>query len=156
MTLHLSRSEALIRRRTKIVATIGPASREPAVLSELIRAGVNVFRLNLSHGEHADHRVNFERIRAAAEAAGEPVAVLADLCGPKIRGAKFAGCEVVLEAGKSVVVTTRDVVGDGGSSHRNIRPSPPTYALATVSCSTTGCWSCACRAAMGPRFAAPS
>ncbi len=106
--------EALIRRRTKIVATVGPASREPAVLEELIRAGVNVFRLNLSHGKHAEHRVNFEHIRAAAQRVGEPVAVLADLCGPKIRVGQLAGLQMWLETGKSVTVTTRDVLGDTG------------------------------------------
>ena len=102
-------------RRTKIVATVGPASREPAMLEELIRAGANVFRLNFSHGQQADHRVNCERIRAAAAAVGEPVAVLADLCGPKIRVGKLAGGMVLLEPGKTVVVTTRDVVGEPGT-----------------------------------------
>jgi pyruvate kinase len=106
--------DALIRRRTKIVATIGPASREPAVLEDLIRAGATVFRLNLSHGQQADHRVNYERIRAAAETVGEPVAVLADLCGPKVRVGKLAGGQVVLESGQSVTVTTRDVLGKPG------------------------------------------
>jgi pyruvate kinase len=101
-------------RRTRIVATVGPASREPAVLAELIRAGVHVFRLNLSHGRHDEHRLNYERIRAAADSAEEPVAVLADLCGPKIRVGRFAGGQVVLEAGRTVTVTTRDVPGEPG------------------------------------------
>jgi pyruvate kinase len=114
MTHAIHATEALVRRRTRIVATIGPASSEPPVLRELIRAGVNVFRLNLSHGEHSGHRVHYERIRAAAEAADEPVAVLADLCGPKIRVGKLAGGQMVLEAGQSVIVTTRDVIGGPG------------------------------------------
>src|SRR5262245_47847605 len=63
---------ALMRRRTKIVATVGPASREPAVLDQLLRAGVNVFRLNFSHGDHAEHGTTYARVRAAAEAAGQP------------------------------------------------------------------------------------
>src|SRR2546423_11097900 len=107
----ISRSTLLRRRRTKIVATVGPASCAPAVLGGLIRAGVNVFRLNLSHGGHADHRAAYEGVRAAAEAAGEPVAVLADLCGPKIRVGRFAGGQVQLAAGERVTVTTRDVPG---------------------------------------------
>jgi pyruvate kinase len=104
----------LKRRRTKIVATVGPASREPDVLEALIRAGVNVFRLNMSHGEHAEHRVAYERIRAAATAADEPVAVLADLCGPKIRVGRFPGGKLELTTGEQVTVTTRDVQGGPG------------------------------------------
>src|SRR5262245_18791530 len=104
-----TRSIPLIRRRTKIVATIGPASREPAVLEELLRAGVNVFRLNLSHGSHDEHRENLRRIRAAAAGLREPVAVLADLCGPKIRVGRFPGGNVTLTEGQTVTITTRDV-----------------------------------------------
>ncbi|MHB1427041.1 MAG: pyruvate kinase [Gemmataceae bacterium] len=104
----------LRRRRTKIVATIGPASRDPAVLEALLRAGVNVFRLNLSHGDHPGHRANFANIRAASAATGEPVAVLADLCGPKIRVGCFAGGGIPLETGQRVTVTTRNVLGEPG------------------------------------------
>ena len=63
--------------KTKIVCTIGPSSREPAVLSELMLAGMDVARLNFSHGSHAEHRVNVDRIRAAADEMGRPVAILA-------------------------------------------------------------------------------
>jgi pyruvate kinase len=104
-------STLLKSRRTKIVATVGPASREPALLEALIRAGVNVFRLNLSHGEHAEHREAFGGVRAAAAAQGEPVAVLADLCGPKIRVGRFAGGWVELRTGDRVTVTTRNLPG---------------------------------------------
>src|SRR5262245_25390564 len=99
----------LLRRRTKIVATVGPASRSPEMLSALIAAGVNVFRLNFSHGTHAEHAEVFARIRAVAAAAKEPIAVLADLCGPKIRVGKFEGGQVLLAPGSTVTVTTRDV-----------------------------------------------
>src|SRR6476469_7916502 len=71
--------------RTKIVATIGPASRAPAVLRQLIGAGVNVFRLNFSHGTHEEHAAVLADIRAQGRAAGRHVAVLQDLCGPKMR-----------------------------------------------------------------------
>src|SRR4051794_14036302 len=108
----MNRQPNLLRRRTKIVATIGPASRDPAVVDELIRAGVNVFRLNLSHGSHDEHRENFARIRAAPQ--GEPVAVLADLCGPKVRVGRFAGGQITLTSGQSVTVTTRYVLGQEG------------------------------------------
>src|SRR5438874_13239622 len=107
----MARSPSLLRRRTKIVATVGPASREPALLEELIRAGVNVFRLNLSHGSHPEHAENVARIRAAASGLAEPVAILADLCGPKVRVGRLAGGQIVLKPGQTVTVTTRDVVG---------------------------------------------
>jgi pyruvate kinase len=71
--------------RTKIVATIGPASRSPAVLRRLIAAGVNVFRLNFSHGTHEEHSTTLADIRAASREAGRHVGVLQDLCGPKMR-----------------------------------------------------------------------
>jgi len=104
----------LKRRRTRIVATVGPASEDATVLEGLIRAGVDVFRLNLSHGDHNGHRVVYERIRATAGRCGEPVAVLADLCGPKIRVGRFHGGCIDLNDGERVTVTTRDVVGEPG------------------------------------------
>ena len=104
----------LKRRRTKVVATVGPASNSPEVLAQLIEAGVDVFRLNMSHGEHAGHAEAFRRIRDAAEAAGRHVAVLADLCGPKIRCGRFTGGSIVLEDGATVTVTMRDVPGVPG------------------------------------------
>jgi pyruvate kinase len=107
-------SQPLARRRTKIVATVGPASREPAILNELIAAGVNVFRLNFSHGSHEEHGENIRRIRAAAAGAREPVAILADLCGPKVRVGRFAGGQISLKEGETVVVTTREVEGGPG------------------------------------------
>ncbi|MCL2420066.1 MAG: pyruvate kinase, partial [Conexibacteraceae bacterium] len=72
-------------RRTKIVATIGPASRDPEVLARMVEAGMDVARLNFSHGHLEVHAENAERIRAAASAAGRQVAVLQDLPGPKLR-----------------------------------------------------------------------
>ena len=102
-------SDPLIRRRTKIVATLGPASSTPETIKQLIRAGVNVFRLNFSHGDQDTHGLVYERVREAARAAAEPVAVLADLCGPKIRVGRFVDGAVVLEPGSRVVVTTRQV-----------------------------------------------
>ncbi len=104
----------LKQRRTKIVATLGPASTSPAVLAELVAAGVDVFRLNMSHGEHAGHAAAYAALRAAAAKAGRHVAVLADLCGPKIRCGKFVGGSIELVDGAAVTVTTRDVPGGPG------------------------------------------
>jgi pyruvate kinase len=107
-------SDPLKQRRTKIVATLGPASSEAAVIQQLVAAGVNVFRLNFSHGDHASHQLAYERVRAASAALDEPVAVLADLCGPKIRVGQFPGGQTELLPGSRVVVTTRDVLGSPG------------------------------------------
>lgn len=102
----------LKRRRTRIVATVGPASESPAMLEALIHAGVNVFRLNFSHSTHERHKICFDNIHAAEEKTGQVVAVLADLCGPKIRVGKFQHGQITLTAGERITVTTRDVIGD--------------------------------------------
>ena len=98
--------------KTKIVATIGPASNSPEVLQAMIRAGMNVARLNFSHGDFSSHGENIERIRAAAKAVGRPVAIMADLSGPKMRIGNFGVEKIQLEAGDPFTLTTDDVVGD--------------------------------------------
>jgi pyruvate kinase len=75
----------LAMRRTKIVATIGPASREPEVLVQLVEAGMDVARLNYSHGSLDEHAETAQRVRDASSRAGHPVAILQDLPGPKLR-----------------------------------------------------------------------
>ena len=102
----------LKHRRTKIVATVGPSSATPAVLENLLRAGVNVFRLNMSHGDHAGHRKAYIAIREASRASGIDVGVLADLCGPKIRCGVFEGGQAQLQTGSAVTVTAREVMGN--------------------------------------------
>jgi pyruvate kinase len=92
--------------RTKIVATLGPSTDRPHVLDEMLIAGVDVVRLNLSHGPLSDHVGRLHAVRAAAERTGSIVAVLADLPGPKIRAAPFAGSGVDLAAGSMVTVVT--------------------------------------------------
>jgi len=93
------------RRRTKIVATVGPASREPEVLRELVGAGVDVFRLNFSHGTSSEHAENVERIRAAAREAGREVGILGDLPGPKLRLGEVEQDFAVLHSGSRVVLS---------------------------------------------------
>ncbi len=97
----------LKRRRTKIVATVGPASNSPEMLARLIELGVNVFRLNFSHGTQDSHAEAYACIREAATKAHQHVAILADLCGPKIRCGKFEGGFIELTAGQEVLITTR-------------------------------------------------
>jgi len=91
-------------RATKIVATLGPASSEPDVLERLLRAGVDVVRLNFSHGSAEDHIARAHLVRAAAERVGKPVALMADLQGPKIRVGRFADGLVMLQAGARFVL----------------------------------------------------
>src|SRR4051794_41987011 len=97
-------------RRAKIVCTLGPATDTPERLRALVEAGMDVARLNFSHGEHADHATRYHGGREAAEAAGRNVATLADLQGPKIRLRRVAGGAGPLGHGERVPGT----VGGGG------------------------------------------
>ncbi|MFC4908018.1 pyruvate kinase [Actinomadura gamaensis] len=98
-------------RRAKIISTIGPAVSSPERIDALVEAGVDVARLNMSHGEHAVHEEVYHRIRAAAERHGRAVGVLADLQGPKIRIGRFPDGPVRLTLGDTFVITTEDVPG---------------------------------------------
>jgi len=103
----------VLRRATKIVATLGPASSDPDLLEQMIRAGVNVVRLNFSHGTAQDHINRAQLVREAAHRAGREVAIMADLQGPKIRVGKFADGKVMLKAGaKFLLDATRTELGD--------------------------------------------
>ncbi|HNK45400.1 MAG TPA: pyruvate kinase [Pseudomonadota bacterium] len=98
-------------RRAKIVCTIGPASRTPEVIGHLIDEGMNVARLNFSHGSADDHRRTVEAVRAEAHKRGKAVAILQDLQGPKIRVGKIK-TGTVLEAGTEFILTTEEILGD--------------------------------------------
>ena len=98
--------------KTKIVATIGPASQTPEVMEAMLRAGMNVARLNFSHGDFDGHRRVIERLRAASAATGRRVAIMADLSGPKMRIGNFAVDKLELETGRRFTLTTDDIVGD--------------------------------------------
>src|SRR5438105_9982264 len=105
--------DSMARRATKIVATLGPASSDPALLEQMIRAGVNVVRLNFSHGTAQDHIDRATLVRSAAQRAGREVAIMADLQGPKIRVGKFADGKVMLETGaKFILDASRTEPGD--------------------------------------------
>jgi pyruvate kinase len=102
-------------RHTKIVATVGPSSDTDALLDELIAAGVDVFRLNFSHGTQGTHAATCARIRQASDRAGRLVAVLQDLSGPKIRtGALEGGVPLALVPGDALTIATGDFVGGPG------------------------------------------
>ena len=106
------RAMPLPSHKTKIVATIGPASQSPEMLERLIRAGLNVARLNFSHGDFEGHGEVISRIRAAAKAAGRRVAIMADLPGPKMRLGTISPEPILLEPGAPFILTTEDVTGD--------------------------------------------
>ena len=113
------------RRATKIVATLGPASSDPALLEEMIRAGVNVVRLNFSHGKAQDHIDRATMVREAAKRAGREVAIMADLQGPKIRVGKFAEGKVILEPGQKFVLdAARTELGDIDAVGLDYKPLP--------------------------------
>ena len=99
-------------RHTKIVATLGPASSSPEVMEALLRAGVDVVRLNFSHGSAADHVARVQSIRAIAEKVGKPVGILADLQGPKIRVGKFEQGKVALTTGDAFILDAKCEIGN--------------------------------------------
>ena len=107
-----SRIKLRRRRRTKIIATLGPASSTPEVLSRLFHAGADVFRLNFSHGSHEDHFARIQMIRALEEHAGRPIGILADVQGPKLRVGRFQAGRVVLQTGQTFRLDMSSVPGD--------------------------------------------
>lgn len=107
---------SVLIRRAKIICTIGPASDGQAQLEQLIRAGMDVARLNFSHGSHDEHKARYEAVRAAATACGKPVAILQDLSGPKIRAGRFVGgrCEIATDDKVALFDAARDDVAGSG------------------------------------------
>ena len=98
-------------RRAKIVCTLGPATSSPEQITALVESGMDVARLNFSHGAHEDHATAYKRVREASDRTGHAVAILADLQGPKIRLGTFANGPVMWETGSQVVITVDDVKG---------------------------------------------
>jgi pyruvate kinase len=112
-------------RHSKIVCTIGPACRSPRILERLLRAGMDVARLNFSHGTHEEHARTILQLRAAAQNLRKTIAILADMQGPKIRtGALAGGGTVLLRAGQKFVITTARVLGDSTRVNTTFRPLP--------------------------------
>ncbi|GAB3765257.1 pyruvate kinase [Nocardioides ginsengisegetis] len=99
-------------RRAKIVCTLGPATASPRRIKELVYAGMDVARLNMSHGSHEDHAESYRLVREASDSSGHGVGIFADLQGPKIRLETFADGPVQLRRGQQWTITTRDVEGD--------------------------------------------
>lgn len=111
-------------RRAKIVCTLGPASATPEMIDALIEAGMDCARLNFSHGTHETHAAAAKMVREAAAKARRPIAILADLCGPKMRVGRFAHGPVELVEGARFILTTEDVPGDQERVSHSYRPLP--------------------------------
>ena len=109
-----------VKRRTKIVATLGPASKTPEVLDALIEAGVDVVRLNFSHGSSEEHIALAETVRNRARAYGRQVGILADMQGPKIRIARFITGTVFLEDGAQFILDAELDIDAGNVEHVGI------------------------------------
>jgi len=111
-------------RRTKIVCTLGPASSDQEQIDALVAAGMDCARLNFSHGEWENHRKTAELVRKASQKARRPLAILADLCGPKMRVGTFANGSIDLIDGESFTFTTEDVEGDEKRVSVSYEPLP--------------------------------
>lgn len=116
-------------RRTKIIATLGPASATPEMITHLFLAGADLFRLNFSHGTHEEHAARIEIIRAIEKKQGRPIGILADVQGPKLRVGKFAAGRVQLQAGQQFTLDTNPASGD---TRRVCLPHPEIIAAAEI------------------------
>ncbi|MFH2063118.1 MAG: pyruvate kinase [bacterium] len=116
------------KKHTKIICTIGPSSSDPGMLSKMVRAGMNVARLNFSHGTYEDHAAMIAAIRKISEETGEPIAIVQDLQGPKIRVGDLPKDGIRLELGSEIVLTTDADPGSGrigvtyGGLHGDVKP----------------------------------
>src|SRR3546814_3890654 len=105
-----------LRRNAKIVATLGPASSSPEMINALFADGVDIFRLNFSHGTHEEHAVRLEAIRRLERKLGRPIGIVADLQGPKLRVGTFPGGPVRLEAGLRFRLELKRKTGDAAGA----------------------------------------
>jgi pyruvate kinase len=116
-------------RRTKIIATLGPASSTPEMMGQLFQAGADVFRLNFSHGSHEDHATRIEMIRGVEKKFGRPIGILADVQGPKLRVGQFQSGRVQLQAGQNFVLDMNPAPGD---TRRVCLPHPEIISAAEI------------------------
>ena len=112
-------------RRAKIVATLGPASSQADIIRSLFLAGVDVFRMNFSHGDYASHAARFQMVRDVEQEFGRPIAILADLQGPKLRVGRFANGPIQLAVGQAFRFDLDDALGN---AERVNLPHPEIFA----------------------------
>lgn len=124
--------EKAAKKRTKVVCTMGPSTEDEDVLRELIKCGMNVARLNFSHGSHEYHRKNIERVRRISNELGMPVAIMLDTKGPEIRTGLLVNHEpVMLKGGDQVILTTEDVEGTAERIHVDYADLPKEVEVGT-------------------------
>lgn len=119
-------------KKTKIVCTLGPSSDGEAKLTELVNAGMNVARLNFSHGEFSDHQVRVDDIRNVMNKTGRKIAILQDLCGPKIRIGTFKDKMITLREGQQFILTTDEIEGTEEKVHVNYSALPQEVKQGTI------------------------
>ena len=115
---------ALPIKKTKIVCTIGPASRDQEILEQMLLAGMNIARINLAHGELKDHRQTIDNVHSASQTSGQRVAIFADLPGPKMRVGQFTQEAVLLERGQEFTLYNKEIIGDQQRASVNFEGLP--------------------------------
>lgn len=121
----------ILQKKTKIVATIGPASRNKKILTEMIQSGLNVIRMNFSHGSHEDHAETLKLVHRAEKSAKMPIAILQDLSGPKIRVGTIAENSELIK-GDAFILTTKKCIGDGTRAYINYKKLPKEIKVGAV------------------------
>ncbi len=111
-------------KKTKIVATIGPTSSDERLFTKMIKAGVNVVRLNFSHGDHKSHKESVDMARRVSKKLDQPIAILQDIAGPKIRTGDFKNGEIILKRGKKVTLTVKKCVSDENNIYVDYKRLP--------------------------------
>ena len=111
-------------KKTKIVATIGPTSSDEKLFTKMIKEGVNVVRLNFSHGDHKSHKESVDMIRKVSKKLDQPIAILQDISGSKIRTGDFKSGKITLKKGKKVTLTVRKIIGDENNIFINYKHLP--------------------------------
>src|SRR5947209_12790518 len=121
-SLQFDGNKHIARRKAKIVCTVGPASNSDVVLRDLMRFGMDVARINFSHGTQEEHARQIERLRRLAHKEGKSICILQDLQGPKIRTGRLKNrIPVALKAGAKLVITPKDVLGTPQIIHTNFQ-----------------------------------
>ena len=118
-----------MKRRAKIIATLGPASNDKDTIKKLLRAGMDVARINFSHGDHKDHSRVIKLLRESAEELKQPVTILQDLSGPKIRTGQLEEGSALLEEGTRFILTTDQIPGNRDQVSVSYRDLPSSVAL---------------------------